>query len=224
MQIIHRRGVPAILTDSPLDFTAMIRKAEQFADWVQIDIMDGLFVPSRSITSGDIIKNKPGIAWEAHLMVQEPGKYLDGFIQAGAQRIVVHYEAVKDCILDIVEHIKGNGIEAGLAINPETSIDVLSPQITERIDSVLFLSVHPGFYGAKFIPEVLEKISLFKGIHPYMKVGIDGGVKAANISQIAASGADEICVGSAVFAQPDPAASFKELSSLAKTGWDKQSG
>jgi ribulose-phosphate 3-epimerase len=186
--------------------------------------MDGLFVPSRSITSNDIMRNKPEIAWEAHLMVQEPEKYLDGFIQAGAKRIVVHYESVKDCVLDTVERIKNNGIEAGLAVNPETSIDVLSPQITERIDSVLFLSVHPGFYGAKFIPEVLEKISLFKVIHPDMAVGIDGGVKAANIAQVAASGADEICVGSAVFAQPDPAASFKALTSLAKTGWDKQAG
>jgi ribulose-phosphate 3-epimerase len=217
MKEINRHIVPAILTENPVILEAMLRRAEEFADWVQIDIMDGVFVPSRSITSNDIFDIKPKMAWEAHLMVQEPVKYLKGFHLAGARRIVVHYEAVKDCVIE--DHINSMGMEAGLAINPETPLEVLSPQVIRRLDSVLFMAVHPGFYGAKFIPEVLDKISSFRAIYPDVNIAIDGGVKANNVALVAASGVNEICVGSAVFAQADPAASFNELTNLAKTGW-----
>ncbi len=215
-----RRVVPAVLTDKPVILESMIRQAEKFTDWVQIDIMDGVFVPSTSIKSKDISLIQPKIAWEAHLMVQEPKKYLEDFHKAGAERIVVHYEVVKDYFSDIIEEICGMGMKAGLAINPETPNDVLSSNIIEQLDSILFMAVHPGFYGAQFIPEVLDKIKAFRRLFPEMNIGIDGGVKAANIALIAASGVDEICVGSAVFAQPDPSVSFQELTVMALTGWD----
>jgi ribulose-phosphate 3-epimerase len=222
MKGIINRVVPAVLTDSPAALVSMLRKAEGFTDWVQIDIMDGQFVPSESIASQDIAGAGVKIGWEAHLMVENPENYIEDFHLAGAKRIVVHYEAVKGHAADVVENITSLGMGAGLAINPETSVTVLNGNLLSRLESVLFLAVHPGFYGAPFIPEVLQKISLFRRLCPGVNIGIDGGVKAANITQVAESGVNEICVGSAIFAQPDSAASFRELTRLAKLGWDRR--
>jgi ribulose-phosphate 3-epimerase len=122
----------------------------------------------------------------------------------------------------VIEKINRLGVPAGLAINPETPVSVLVPALVERLDSVLFLSVHPGFYGAKFIPEVLEKIRDFRKLYPKMNTGIDGGVKSSNVTEVAKCGVNEICVGSAVFSQPDPGGNFRELTRLAKLGWDER--
>ena len=212
--------MPALLTESPAHLAQMLRRAELFTDWVQIDIMDGLFVPSRSITSQDIRGAATTLAWEAHLMVQQPENYIDDFHAAGARRIVIHYEAAGDDAGDIVEHITSLGMGAGIAINPETPVKSLDGRLLSRLQSVLFMAVHPGYYGAQFIPEVLQKISLFRTYCPDVSIGIDGGVKAGNILQVARSGAGEICVGSAVFSQPDPASAYHELIKLAQPGWD----
>lgn len=216
------RVVPAILTDSPAALVSMIHCAETFSDWVQIDIMDGLFVSAASITSQDIVGASLKIGWEAHLMVQDPEKYIEDFHFTGAKRIVIHYEAVKATASDVIEHITSLGMGAALAINPETPITVLEDNLVSRLESVLFLAVHPGFYGAKFIPEVLKKITLFRRLCPKVSIGIDGGIKASNITRVAGSGVNEICVGSAIFAQNDPAESFKSLTKLARMGWENQ--
>jgi ribulose-phosphate 3-epimerase len=224
MTKIIKRVVPAILTDSPAALVSMMRQSECFTGWVQIDIMDGLFVPSVSITSQDIAGAGVKIGWEAHLMVKDPEKYIEDFHNAGAKSIVVHYESVKASASDVIEHITSLGMRAGLAVNPETPATVLDDNLVDRLESVLFLAVHPGFYGAKFIPEVLDKIRVFRQLYPAANIGIDGGIKASNIAQAAHSGVNEICVGSAIFAQPDPSASFKELTRLARIGWRNQTG
>jgi ribulose-phosphate 3-epimerase len=215
------RIVPAILTESPAALVSMLKQAATFTDWVQIDVMDGLFVPSLSITAEDIGAARIKIEWEAHLMVCNPEKYIEEFRFAGAKRIVVHYEAVKDAAVDVIENITSMGMQAGLAVNPETQLSELEPNLIKRLDSVLFLSVQPGFYGAKFIPEVLDKIGLFRRLYPEIAVGIDGGIKSANVTEVARCGVNEICVGSAVFSQPEPAASFSELTRLANLGWEE---
>ncbi len=214
------RIVPAVLTEDPAALVSMLKQAAAFTDWVQIDVMDGVFVPSTSITATDIGTAMVKTEWEAHLMVCNPEMYLDEFHSAGAKRIVVHYEAVKDTAAEVIGNIKSMGMQAGLAVNPETRISELGPNLVKRLDSVLFLSVHPGFYGAKFIPEVLGKIGLFRSSYPEIIIGIDGGIKSSNIIEVSRCGVNEICVGSAVFSQPDPAASFRELTRLAKLGWE----
>ena len=223
MKRIINRVVPAVLTDSPATLVSMIRQAECFTGWVQIDVMDGLFVPSVSITSQDIAGVRVNIGWEAHLMVKDPEKYIETFHNAGAKKIVVHYESVKESAFDVIDNITRLEMRAGLAVNPETPVTVLDDILVNRLESVLFLAVHPGFYGAKFIPEVLDKIRVFRQLYPDANIGIDGGIRASNIAQVARSGVNEICVGSAIFAQPDPAASFKELTALACRGWENQS-
>ena len=148
-------------------------------------------------------------------MVLRPENCLEDFKKAGAQKIVFHYEATPSPE-KIIKAIRKLDMQAGLAVNPETPNSVIKPLI-KQIDSLLFLSVNPGFYGAKFIPEVLDKITDLRKKYPELEIGIDGGIKENNIVQIARTGVDVICVGSAIFLQPDPAASYKRLKTLAKS-------
>lgn len=208
------RTVPAILTDDPLALGKMVLQAESFTDLVQFDIMDGQFVPSQSISCDQIAELQPKVSWEVHLMVLHPENYLEEFRKAGAQKIVFHYEATASPD-EIIKQIKNLGIEAGLAINPRTSTSSITP-LLENLDSVLFMSVNPGFYGAPFIPEVLDKIVAFRKSHPGMEIGIDGGIKESNIAQIAQTGVDVIYIGSAIFMQPQPAESYRRLTQIAE--------
>jgi ribulose-phosphate 3-epimerase len=205
--------VPAILTDKTPALADMLQRAEAFTDWVQVDIMDGRFVPSYSIGSHDIAAIKTKLRWEAHIMVQQPEHYLEGFKQAGAQRVIFHYES-DESPQQVIEKAKNIGIGIGIALNPETDPDDIEPLLPD-LECVLFMAVHPGFYGSKFIPEVLDKIAAFRHKHPDIEIGVDGGIKADNIVQVAQSGVDSICVGSAIFLSGNPAENYKQLVALA---------
>lgn len=208
------RIVPAILTDDPETLEKLVRQTEQFTDLAQMDIMDGQFVPSRSVSCAQIATLNTTLTWEAHLMVLCPEACLEDFKRAGANKIVFHYEATPTPE-NIIKEIRKLGLQVGLAVNPETPVTAIRPLI-ESLDSVLFLAVNPGYYGSKFIPEVLDKIVEFKGTYPDIETGIDGGVKEDNIAMIAKTGVDVIYVGSAIFRQPEPAASFRRLQTLAE--------
>lgn len=205
--------IPAILTDDPKALESMVRQSETFADCVQFDIMDGKFVPSKSITHKNISEISTTLDWEAHLMVNEPEKYLADFKKAGAKKVVFHYEATRQP-LEVISQARGLDIMIGMAINPDTPIsDILS--LVDNLDSVLFLSVYPGFYGKEFIPEVLDKITEFRATVPDLETGIDGGIKESNIARIAKCGVDFIYVGSAIFLQENPRESYHQLAKLA---------
>jgi ribulose-phosphate 3-epimerase len=206
------RIIPAILTDNPQSLETMLQQSATFTDYAQIDIMDGQFVPSHSITWEQLSGISIDIAWEAHLMIKKPEEQLEHFKKAGADKAIFHYEATSDP-LKVISVARKLGLKVGIALNPETPIEsILS--FTGKLDSVLFLAVHPGFYGAKFIPEVLDKIAGLRRARPDLKIGIDGGIKDSNVSLIAKSGVDEICVGSAIFLQPEPAKSYRSLLAL----------
>lgn len=207
------RIVPAILTDNPENLKSMVFNLKRFTDWFQLDIMDGKFVPSHSITAEHIAGLKTKLQWEAHLMVKHPESYLDAFHLAGAKRIIFHYEATGSPG-EVISQAKSLNMDVGLAINPDTPASDIS-HLVDRLDCVLFMSVHPGFYGSQFIPMVLDKIDDFRLEHPDIEIGIDGGVKENNIALIAGSGVNSICVGSAIFRQPNPAKSYHRLQKLA---------
>jgi ribulose-phosphate 3-epimerase len=208
------RVIPAVLTDDATALKKMLLQAKTFTDYVQIDIMDNKFVPSLSITWEEIAAIRPKIKWEAHLMVEQPEKQLENFKKAGADKAIFHFEATStpDQVISAARQLE---LGIGMAVNPETPVSRIMSFI-DSLDSVLFLSVHPGFYGARFIPEVLDKIAELRTKYPEINIGIDGGIKESNIDEIAKSGVNEIFVGSAIFLQPDPAESYGKLTRLAQ--------
>ncbi|MDD5195458.1 MAG: ribulose-phosphate 3-epimerase, partial [Candidatus Omnitrophica bacterium] len=184
--------VPALLTNSKVELEKMLTLCQSFTDYVQVDIMDGEFVPSKSITQADLENTRCTIESEAHLMVKDPLAWLNAFKALGTKRIIYHFEIEEDHS-KIIGQIRKAGFEVGLAVNPYTETGDFNHLIDE-LDSVLFMSVIPGFYGSKFIPEVLDKIMRFKKIYPKKLTGIDGGVKLDNLAGIKASGVDYVCV------------------------------
>jgi len=206
--------VPAILTNDPVALETMIRQAESFTTYVQMDIMDGQFVPSRSIT-GEHLANIPmKLSWEAHLMVLHPEDYLHDFRQAGAQKVIFHYEATSSP-QGVISRARDLDLGVGLAVNPETTVSVILPLVDE-VDSILLMTVNPGFYGSKFVPEVMDKVAELRSARPDVEIGVDGGIKESNISQIARTGVNVIYVGSAIFLHPQPVESFHRLLALAR--------
>ncbi len=201
--------VPAILTDKQKDLKLMLTQAETFTDFVQIDFMDGSFVPSKSIAPEDLAEIKMNIDWEAHLMVKDPINYLSSLNRDGLKRIIFHWKASPHPE-SVVSAARNLGLEVGLAINPETTLSQFE-ELVDKIDSVLFLSVHPGFYGSPFIAEVLEKIGEFRSRFPSKVIGIDGGISLDNIQRVKSSGVDYACVGSRIFRHDDPRKSYDEF-------------
>ncbi len=204
--------VPAILTDSSAELSRMVLLANQFAPFVQIDIMDGEFVPARSIDVSDISCQPLKFEWEAHLMVAHPLSLLEPFRDAGAVRVVFHVES-KDAHSAVIARARSLGLCVGIALNPPTPVEDIEPFLGD-VDDVLLLAVHPGYYGAPFVPEVMSKVSRIRALAPHVEIGVDGGIKEHNVVEIVRRGVNTVCVGSAVFSTPDPQASYRRLTSL----------
>lgn len=176
---------------------------EAGAQYVHIDVMDGKFVPSLSMGLPVIRSIRPvsDRIFDLHLMIEDPDRYIDDFVDAGVDIITVHAEACKH--LDrTVRKIKEKGIIAGVAINPATSLSVLD-YILPEIDMVLVMAVNPGLGGQKFLPYTYDKIRDLKKIiderHLKTDIEVDGGVTLDNVCQVMDAGANIIVAGSAVF-------------------------
>lgn len=174
------------------------------ADFIHIDVMDGNFVPNISFGMPIIkaIRNKTDKVFDVHLMIENPSKYIDDFIEAGADLITIHYEAEKH-IDRAIQYIKSKGVKAAVALNPGTPTTVLKDIIAE-LDMVLIMSVNPGFGGQKFIPYSLNKIREVKEMsinyNKELMIQVDGGVDKNNVKAVIEAGANVIVAGSAVFA------------------------
>ncbi len=206
--------IPAILTDDPVALKDMLRQTQKFNSYVQIDVMDGQFVPSRSITWEHITGLPITLRWEAHLMVMQPETHFGGYKRAGAEKVIFHYEAASSP-QEIIAQARELGLKVGLAVNPETLVEAVASSLA-AVDSILLLTVHPGYYGSPFLPEVMDKVAQIRALRPGLQIDVDGGIKESNIAQVARQGVDGICVGSAIFRQPDPAASYRRLLELAQ--------
>ena len=193
----------------------MLEQAKLFTDFVQIDLMDGAFVPSRSITPEELVNIKPDISWEAHIMANEPEKFLHFLKDAGASRIIFHYEATDDH-KRVIKTARSLELGVGIALSPSTPGDALK-NLFSLIDCVLFMAVNPGYYGAKFIPEVLSKVKAFRQQYSNIEIGIDGGVKEDNLKLIVNSGVNSVCVGSAIFLSESPAQSYRKFLDMANS-------
>ena len=184
--------------------------------WLHWDVMDGHFVPNLSYGAMLIRSLRPctKLFFDAHLMIADPGKYLDDFLQAGCDAITIHIEAVPEPT-PLLRRIREAGRLAGLAINPGTPIARVEPFLSE-CDLVLLMSVEPGFGGQKFMPEVLEKARQLKPIlAPGTLLSIDGGIGADTIASAAAAGCEVFVAGSAVFDEADYTSAVQNLERLA---------
>jgi ribulose-phosphate 3-epimerase len=160
------------------------------------------------------LRERTDLVFDAHLMIRQPSRYIAEYVKAGCQWITVHYEA-EEKIGDVLDQIRGSGCLAGLAINPKTAASVVAP-LLEQLDSVLVMSVEPGFGGQAFLPGSTEKLQEIRRIvGPETLVAIDGGIGPDNIAACAAAGADVFVVGSAIFERPDYRQALDELGSLA---------
>lgn len=213
--------VPSILSADFAHLADEIGKVERGgAKMLHVDIMDGHFVPNLTIGPPVVksIRKITGLPLDVHLMIADPDKFAPLFVEAGADRISVHYEAATH--LDrTIRSIQHEGVQAGVVLNPATPVEMLE-DILYLVDHVLIMSVNPGFGGQEFIPNALKKI---RALDARRKEGrldfaieIDGGVARANTAEIVRSGCDWLVAGSAIFHSADPAATVKEMQQIAE--------
>lgn len=199
-------------------------RAVSNADWIHVDIMDGHFVPNLSF--GPDITKAAGrctdLELDVHLMITDPEKWVDAYIEAGAHTVIFHVEATDDHVA-LARKLRASGVRAGFSLRPGTPIEPYLKDL-EEFDEVLVMSVEPGFGGQKFMPDQLEKVRTLReeidsrGLDVIIE--IDGGISASTIEEAARAGVDAFVAGSAVYSQEDKAAAVEELRNLAQKAYE----
>ena len=210
------RIAPSIIAGDMGMLALEVEKLEQAgADMVHLDVMDGHFVPNITFGPGVVKALRPHstLCFDTHLMLADPAKYARAFVDAGSNRISFHVEA-QSPPADTLKLLRRLGVKTGIAINPETPLQRVLPYL-EQADFILVMTVHPGFYGQKLIPSVLDKINELSRIirrqRLELAIEVDGGVNLDNIARVHEAGAVEVVAGAAVMKADDYAGAIKAL-------------
>jgi len=197
------------ITTTPEEFEQMLKKLQPTGETLQVDIADGVFVPS--ILGGiEGVANHPEVIFQVHLMVEKPENYLGRLINLpNVESIIFHIESSSQP-MGIIDTIHQGGKKVGVALNPETGIEAVEP-LVGHVDFVQFMTVHPGGYGAAFQLAVLDKVENFHTLHPEMPIEVDGGMNQSTIPLAVKAGATMIESGSYVANSEDPAKAIEEL-------------
>jgi ribulose-phosphate 3-epimerase len=185
------------------------------ADLIHIDVMDGHYVPNITIGPAVVraIKRIATRPLDVHLMIEDPDRYIDEFVAAGAAMLSVHVEVVRH-LHRTIAYIKSRGAKAGAVLNPATPVSALE-EIASELDFVLLMSVNPGFSGQAFIPESVEKLRRVRAVldagGSAAQIEIDGGIDITNAGEVVAAGASILVAGQAIFGGPDPEAATRTL-------------
>jgi len=205
--------IPSILVENEDEFTEKIEMAEDFAETVHWDIMDGQFVESTSFRRlKNLNEMDTVLSLGVHLMVEDPEELLPELAAAGIDRVVAHAEAADD-LDDLVSRMKKYDFEVGLAINPETDIEEIH-SVLDDLDLVVVMTVVPGAGGQKMLPETLDKVKQLRQSHPNLNIEVDGGVNLQTIKLAKEAGANFFGVNSAIFESPDPVNAFEVLNAI----------
>lgn len=201
----------SVLAADILHLGEEIKKMEQAnCDWIHVDVMDGAFVPNLSYGPHIVkaLKKATALPLDVHLMINEPEKYVDTFIEAGADLLTIHIEATQNP-KQVLEEIRARGIKAGITLKPGTPVESLRPYLN-LVDMVLVMTVEPGFGGQAFMPQMLKKIEALRAWGFTGWVEVDGGIGPDTAEGTVKSGADVLVMGTALFTAPNP----KELISM----------
>lgn len=214
-----RKLAPSILD---ADFTCLEKELKAIenggADLIHLDIMDGNFVPNISFGAKIVesIKSKTSLPLDVHLMIENPAKHIKSFIEAGGDIITVHYETCRH--LDrVIQTIIDMGAKCGIALNPATPLNVVE-YVINKIDTLLLMTVNPGFGGQEFIPEMITKITRAKEIinsqNKIIALEVDGGINFNNLSQVITAGADIIVAGQIIFKSKNPEETINKIKNI----------
>lgn len=200
---------PSILSADFGRLNEDISTVEAFSDWLHVDVMDGHFVPN--ITIGPVVVKaiKSKLPLDCHLMIENPERYIEAFVKAGASSITVH-EEVAPHLHRLIQQIKGAGVRAGVSVNPATPVEAIK-EVLNDVDLVLVMSVNPGFGGQDFIPSVIEKIKWLRAKRADLDIEVDGGINAETSRLCIEAGANVLVSGSYIFKAEDREAAIKSL-------------
>lgn len=212
--------IPAILAKTKEEFERKLEIIRPFAQEIQIDVMDGEFVSNATWADTKEIKKMNLPPYEVHLMVSNPENEIEKWVTAEAGRIIFHFEAIDDARV-VIQKIKSLGLEAGIAINPETPVSVIA-NLFDILDAVLVMGVNPGFSGQDLDSRTREKVAEIRKLNQNITIEVDGGVNLDNATDLVKLEVDELVTASAIFSADDPKNAYKKLLKIVNAPHSRQ--